>query len=148
MARRPPSLILGKVLFNGSTSCLFHPKAFQSAFTLRLRHCRSSIFFQRKRRTHFRLIGLWIWTNNPKQTPRTHSNQSNTSLHSRLGLSCSRRTQVFPTWWEPCFIIHGDGWFKLRAFYSQLALVGRVRVERTSSDFQSGAPTLYATDPF
>ena len=27
-------------------------------------------------------------------------------------------------------------------------LVGRVRVERTSSDFQSGAPTLYATDPY
>ena len=30
----------------------------------------------------------------------------------------------------------------------QRAMVGRVRVERTSSDFQSGAPTLYATDPF
>lgn len=27
-------------------------------------------------------------------------------------------------------------------------LVGRVRVERTSSDFQSGAPTLYATAPY
>ena len=31
---------------------------------------------------------------------------------------------------------------------SEPLLVGRVRVERTSSDFQSGAPTLYATDPY
>ena len=33
-------------------------------------------------------------------------------LHGRPRLSCSWCTQVFPTWQEPCSIIHGEGWYK------------------------------------
>ena len=33
-------------------------------------------------------------------------------------------------------------------FLAYSAMVGRVRVERTSSVFQTGAPTLYAIAPF
>ena len=145
--RRSLSLILGmRDNHSYPQARYFIPRLFSLPLLCDLSIAAVSFSFNGKVGLNSIYIGGWIETKNPSKTPQIHPSQSGILLHGRANLSCSPRTQVFPTWWEPCLSIHGDGWLFITPY--QLAMVGRVRVERTFSVFQTGAPTLYATAPY
>ena len=121
VARRPLSLILGKVLFNGSTSCLFQPKALTVCPLIRDLSIAAVWFsFGGTAIVVFRInpttslspsyIGGWLQTINPLKTPQIHPSQSGILLHGRANLSCSPRTDSFAISKRPCSIVHGEGW--------------------------------------
>ena len=125
------------------TSSSYHPKAFQAA-SLRLGRLAAVSFSFDCAKAQSTLAGGL----KPKTLSRLHKyTQANRAYCFTVARIClavrARIVSLYPS---------------VRALTStarigfvwpyQLAMVGEARVERTSSDFQSGVPTLYTTRPY